>query len=106
MRIGTVREIKPQEFRVGLTPEGVRELVHHGHTLFVESGAGAGIGLLDSAWRDAGAQILPDAAGVFTESELIVKVKEPQQSEIARLKPGQTLFTYLHLAADPAQTRG
>ena len=106
MRIGTVREIKPQEFRVGLTPEGVRELTHHGHTVFVESGAGAGIGLADSAWGEAGAQVLPDAAGVFAESELIVKVKEPQQSEIARLKPGQTLFTYLHLAADRAQAEG
>lgn len=106
MRIGTVREIKTLEFRVGLTPEGVRELTHHGHTVYVESGAGAGIGLADQAWRDAGAQVLPDAAGVFAQSELIVKVKEPQPGEIARLRPGQTLFTYLHLAADRAQTEG
>jgi alanine dehydrogenase len=106
MRIGTVREIKTLEFRVGLTPEGVRDLVHRGHTVFVESGAGAGIGLPDDAWREAGAAVLPDAAGVFAESELIVKVKEPQPVEIARLKPGQTLFTYLHLAADHGLTRG
>ena len=106
MRIGTVKEIKTLEFRVGLTPEGVRELTHHGHAVYVETGAGAGIGLGDQAYRDAGAQILPDAAGVFASSELIVKVKEPQQSEIARLKPGQTLFAYLHLAADRVQTDG
>src|SRR5262245_47428816 len=106
MRIGTVKEIKTLEFRVGLTPEGVKELTHHGHQVFVEAGAGAGIGLSDDAYRAAGAQVLPDAAGVFAESELIVKVKEPQPAEIARLKPGQTLFTYLHLAADPEQARG
>ncbi len=106
MRIGTVREIKTLEFRVGLTPENVRELAHHGHSVFVESGAGGGIGITDEVYRAAGAQILPDAAGVFASAELIVKVKEPQPAEIARLKPGQTIFTYLHLAADPEQTRG
>src|SRR6185437_9114924 len=106
MRVGTVKEIKTLEFRVGLTPEGVRELVQHGHHVTVESGAGAGIGIADNAYRTAGAEILPDAAGVFASAELIVKVKEPQAREIARLKPGQTIFTYLHLAADPEQTRG
>jgi alanine dehydrogenase len=106
MRIGTVREIKNLEFRVGLTPENVTELVAHGHKVFVESGAGAGIGLSDEAYRAAGAQIAPDAAGVFADSDLIVKVKEPQSSEIARLKPRQTIFTYLHLAADPPQAHG
>ncbi|HEY4078304.1 MAG TPA: alanine dehydrogenase [Rhizomicrobium sp.] len=106
MRIGTVREIKTLEFRVGITPEGVAELTAHGHELFVESGAGAGIGLDDAAYRMAGAKVLPDAAEVFTASELIVKVKEPQPVEIAMLRPHQTLFTYLHLAADPEQARG
>jgi alanine dehydrogenase len=106
MRVGTVKEIKTLEFRVGLTPEGVRELVHHGHQVFVESGAGAGIGLGDDAYRDAGATVLPDAAGVFAAADLIVKVKEPQAREIALLKPAHTLFTYLHLAADPSQARG
>jgi alanine dehydrogenase len=106
MRIGTVREIKTLEFRVGITPEGVAELTAHGHQLFVESGAGAGIGLDDATYRAAGAQVLPDAAGVFAASELIVKVKEPQPVEIAMLRPDQTLFTYLHLAADPQQARG
>jgi alanine dehydrogenase len=106
MRIGTVREIKTLEFRVGITPEGVAELTAHGHQLFVESGAGAGIGLDDTAYRTAGAEVLPDAASVFAASEMIVKVKEPQPAEIAMLRSDQTLFTYLHLAADPQQARG
>ena len=86
MRIGTVREIKTLEFRVGLTPEGATELIHHGHQVFVETGAGAGIGLGDDAYRAAGATVLPDARSVFDKSELIVKVKEPQPSEIAMLR--------------------
>ena len=106
MRIGTVREIKTLEFRVGLTPEGAAELIHHGHQVFVETGAGAGIGLGDDAYRAAGATVLPDARSVFDKSELIVKVKEPQPSEIAMLRADHTLFTYLHLAADRRQTLG
>ena len=106
MRIGTVKEIKTLEFRVGLTPEGVRELAAQGHSVVVESGAGAGIGLSDGAYEEAGARVVANAAAVFESSELIVKVKEPQASEIAMLRPDHTLFTYLHLAADPRQTRG
>jgi alanine dehydrogenase len=106
MRIGTVREIKTLEFRVGLTPEGVRELTHRRHAVFVQTGAGAGIGLGDDAYSAAGATVLPDAKAVFDAVDLIVKVKEPQASEIAMLRADQTIFTYLHLAADPEQTRG
>jgi alanine dehydrogenase len=106
MRIGTVREIKTLEFRVGITPEGAAELVHHGHEVFVESGAGLGIGLDDGAYRAAGATVLADAKSVFDRAEIIVKVKEPQAGEIAMLRPDHTLFTYLHLAADRAQTLG
>ena len=106
MRIGTVREIKTLEFRVGITPEGVAELTHHGHEVFVESGAGLGIGLGDVAYKAAGATVLPDAKSVFDKSEMIVKVKEPQPVEIAMLRPDHTLFTYLHLAADRDQTLG
>ncbi|HWM61456.1 MAG TPA: NAD(P)(+) transhydrogenase (Re/Si-specific) subunit alpha, partial [Rhizomicrobium sp.] len=83
MRIGTVKEIKTLEFRVGLTPEGVRELAAQGHSVVVESGAGAGIGLADSAYEEAGARVVASAAAVFENSDLIVKVKEPQPSEIA-----------------------
>ncbi len=106
MRIGTVREIKTLEFRVGLTPEGAAALVRQGHRVFVESGAGAGIDLGDDAYRAAGATVLSDARAVFDESELIVKVKEPQPSEIAMLRPDHTLFAYLHLAADRRQALG
>ncbi|MDB5734329.1 MAG: alanine dehydrogenase [Alphaproteobacteria bacterium] len=106
MRIGTVREIKTLEFRVGITPEGAAELVAHGHQVFVETGAGAGIGLGDDAYASVGATVLPDAKSVFDKSEMIVKVKEPQAVEIAMLRPDHTLFTYLHLAADRDQTLG
>lgn len=106
MRIGTVREIKTLEFRVGITPEGAAELVHHGHEVFVETGAGLGIGLGDEAYKAAGAIVLPGAKSVFDQSELIVKVKEPQPPEIAMLRPDHTLFTYLHLAADREQALG
>ena len=106
MRIGTVREIKTLEFRVGITPEGAAELVGHGHEVFVEAGAGAGIGLGDDAYKAVGATVLPDAKAVFDKSEMIVKVKEPQAVEIAMLRPDHTLFTYLHLAADRDQTVG
>jgi alanine dehydrogenase len=105
MLIGVPREIKPQEFRVGLTPESVAELVHHGHEVLVETKAGAGIGARDEDYQAAGAQIAPDAQTVFARGELIVKVKEPLAAERARLRPGQVLFTYLHLAPDPDQTR-
>ena len=106
MRVGTVKEIKTREFRVGLTPAGAHELAAHGHDVLVESGAGAGIGLTDRDYADAGATVLPTAEAVFEASDLIVKVKEPQAVEIARLRPDQTLFTYLHLAADPEQAKG
>ncbi len=103
MRIGVPSEIKVHEYRVGLMPAAVRELVSDGHQLAVQSGAGNGVGCSDEDYRAAGAQILPDAQAVFAASELIVKVKEPQAAECAMLRPGQVLFTYLHLAADRAQ---
>ena len=106
MRVGVPKEIKTLEFRVGATPGLVQRLVREGHEVFVEAGAGAGIGLADQAYIDVGAQILPDAGAVFEAAEMIVKVKEPQAVEIARLKPRHILFTYLHLAADPDQARG
>ncbi len=106
MRIGTVTEIKPLERRVGLTPAVVATLVAHGHEVFVQSGAGAGVGLSDGDYQTAGAKIAADAEAVFSAAELIVKVKEPQPAEIARLKPHHVLFTYLHLAPDAAQAHG
>jgi alanine dehydrogenase len=105
MRIGVPREIKVHEYRVGLVPAGVRELVSAGHEVLVETGAGSGIGMDDAQYRAAGATIAPKAADVFARSELIVKVKEPQLPECQMLRPGQVLFTYLHLAADPAQAQ-
>jgi len=106
MRIGVPREIKTHEYRVGLVPGSVRELVHHGHAVVVETGAGAGIGFADTAYAAAGAEIASNAAAVFASAEMVVKVKEPQPREIALLRPGQVLFTYLHLAADKAQAEG
>ncbi|HEX3366095.1 alanine dehydrogenase [Phenylobacterium sp.] len=106
MRIGTVTEIKKLERRVGLTPAVVATLVAHGHELFVQSGAGAGVGLSDADYAAAGATIVPDAPDVFNAAELIVKVKEPLAYEIALLKPHHILFTYLHLAPDPVQAKG
>ena len=106
MRIGVPKEIKTHEYRVGLTPAGARELVTHGHQVLVQQGAAAGIGIADDAYRAAGAAIAPDAAAVFAAADMIVKVKEPQPEEIARLREGQVLFTYLHLAADKTQTAG
>ena len=103
MRIGTVREIKNHEYRVGLTPESVRELTAHGHEVLVETGAGLGIGAGDADYRSAGAKIAATAAEVWRDAELLVKVKEPQPDERAQLREGQILFTYLHLAPDPAQ---
>lgn len=105
MLIGVPKEIKSQEYRVGLTPSSIRELVHHGHTALVESTAGGGIGASDSDYEEAGARIAANAAEVFEKAEMIVKVKEPQASERAMLRPDQILFTYLHLAPDPEQTK-
>jgi alanine dehydrogenase len=105
MRIGVPKEIKVHEYRVGLTPAGVRELTGHGHTVTVERTAGLGIGASDDDYVRAGARIAPDAAEVFAEAELVVKVKEPQPVERALLRDGQVLFTYLHLAPDPEQAR-
>ena len=104
MRIGVPREIKIQECRVGLVPAAVRELTAAGHSVLIQSGAGVGVGCSDEDYRGAGATIAADAAAVFNNSELIVKVKEPQLEECARLRRDQILFTYLHLAADRAQT--
>jgi alanine dehydrogenase len=106
MRVGVPKEIKSEENRVGLTPASVRELVHHGHEAVVETHAGDGIGFDDQAYRAAGATIAATADEVFARAQLIVKVKEPQPAEIRRLRPEQVLFTYLHLAPDPAQTKG
>jgi alanine dehydrogenase len=106
MRVGVPKEIKNHEYRVGLTPAAVRELTVRGHEVFVETKAGDSIGLTDELYQKAGAKILTTAAEVFDIAEMIVKVKEPQPVEIARLKKGQTLFTYLHLAPDPEQTKG
>jgi alanine dehydrogenase len=106
MRIGVPREIKVQEYRVGLVPEGVRELTNAGHEVIVESGAGGGIGVTDAHYESVGASIAASAAMVFERAELIVKVKEPQPIECSMLRPGQVLFTYLHLAADAAQAEG
>jgi alanine dehydrogenase len=105
MRTGTVREIKDNEFRVGLTPESARELASHGHEVWVESGAGQGIGASDADYQAAGAVIKASAADVFAGCDMVVKVKEPQAAERKMLRQGQVLFTYLHLAPDPAQTK-
>lgn len=104
MRVGTVKEIKNHEYRVGLTPESVRELAAHGHEVWVETGAGNGIGASDADYEAAGAMIKADAKIVFDGCEMIVKVKEPQAVERAMLRKGQILYTYLHLAPDPEQT--
>lgn len=106
MRVGVPKEIKTHEYRVGLTPGAVREYVKDGHNVAVETNAGAGIGATDEDYRKAGAQIVPTAQEVFATAEMIVKVKEPQPQEWARLRPDQILFTYLHLAPDPEQAKG
>ncbi|OYX92535.1 MAG: alanine dehydrogenase, partial [Novosphingobium sp. 35-62-5] len=104
MRVGTVKEIKNHEYRVGLTPESARELVANGHEVWVETGAGNGIGATDADYEAAGASIKADAKTLFDGCEMIVKVKEPQAVERAMLRKGQILYTYLHLAPDPEQT--
>jgi alanine dehydrogenase len=106
MRVGVPKEIKVHEYRVGLTPASVAELVAAGHEVIVETNAGMGIDFNDKAYTDVGARIAPDADAVFAEADMIVKVKEPQAVEIARLEPRHLLFTYLHLAPDPDQAHG
>lgn len=106
MRVGVPREIKPDEYRVGLPPTAVREYVSHGHEVLVEARAGEGAGYADADYVKAGARIVPDAAAVFAGAQMIVKVKEPQPVEWARLTKDHILFTYLHLAPDPAQADG
>src|SRR5215469_16215454 len=105
MRVGVPKEIKDNEYRVGLMPAAVRELTARGHAVRVERGAGSAIGCGDESYRASGAQIAEDADAVFGWAELVVKVKEPQPAECRRLRAGQVLFTYLHLAADPEQAR-
>ena len=106
MLIGVPKEIKTHEYRVGLVPSSVRELIHNGHQVLVQTGAGAGIGFDDDAYKAAGCEIVATAADVFAKAEMIVKVKEPQPTECKMLRSGQLLFTYLHLAPDPEQTKG
>ncbi|KQT04121.1 alanine dehydrogenase [Rhizobium sp. Leaf386] len=106
MRVGCPKEIKNHEYRVGLTPGSVREYVAHGHDVIIETKAGAGIGAEDDAYRAAGAKIVASAKDVFEKADMIVKVKEPQPAECAQLRDGQLLYTYLHLAPDPEQTKG
>ena len=104
MLVGVPKEVKNHEYRVGLTPAAVKELAENGHQIFVEKDAGQGVGFDNQHYQDAGATILSSAEDVFSRAELIIKVKEPQALERARLKPHHTLFTYLHLAPDEAQT--
>ena len=105
MLIGVPKEIKNHEYRVGLAPASVREAVHHGHQVIVEHNAGVGIGATDAQYEAAGANIIAAAAEIFARADMIVKVKEPLASERKMLRSGQILFTYLHLAPDPAQTK-
>ena len=105
MRIGCPKEIKTHEYRVGLTPESAAELVRAGHSVMIETNAGLGIGASDAQYEAAGATIAPDPAAVFDGADMVIKVKEPLAPERAMLRPGQILYTYLHLAADPAQTQ-
>lgn len=106
MKIGTPKEIKNHEYRVGLVPSSVRELVHHGHEVYIQTQAGESIGYSDEIYKEAGAVILQTAEEIFKIADMIVKVKEPQKSEYALLKKDQILFTYLHLAPDPEQAKG
>ncbi|MGI8803577.1 MAG: alanine dehydrogenase [Solirubrobacteraceae bacterium] len=106
MRVGVLTEIKTDEYRVALTPSGVRELVEHGHEVVVQQGAGEGSAISDLDYGAQGARILGDARAVFAEADMVVKVKEPQPPGVALLREGQTLFTYLHLAPDPELTQG
>ena len=105
MKIGVPKEIKNHEYRVGLTPASVRELTSRGHSVLVQTGAGLSIGLTNEEYVAAGAKLTPDVATIFAQSDMIVKVKEPQPQECVMLRPGQILYTYLHLAPDPEQTK-
>ena len=105
MRIGCPTEIKPQEFRVGMTPIAAQEAVGHGHEVLIQSGAGLGAGFDDAAYQAAGAKIVGTAQEIFAQADMVVKVKEPQAAERKMLREGQVLFTYLHLAPDPEQTK-
>ena len=106
MKVGVPTEIKTDEYRVALTPAGARELVEHGHEVYIQAGAGVGSTIPDREYEAQGAQILPDAKAVFDEAELVLGVKEPQPEEVELLRPRHTLFTYLHLAPDPLLTKG
>ena len=106
MRVGVPTEIKTDEYRVALTPAGVRELADAGHEVVVQTGAGVGSGISDEDYVAQGATMLPDADAVFAQADLIVKVKEPQPVEVARLEPRHTLFTYLHAHRTPSSPRG
>jgi alanine dehydrogenase len=106
MKVGVPTEIKTDEYRVAITPSGVRELSRHGHQVVIQHGAGEGSAISDGEYEAQGARIVRDADAVFAEADMVVKVKEPQAVEIARLREGQILFTYLHLAPDPEQTQG
>ncbi len=104
MLVGVPKEIKDSEYRVGLVPSTVRELTSHGHHVVVETSAGLGAGLTDADYRAVGAEIVPDTDQVYARADLIVKVKEPLAAERKKVRPGQVLFAYLHLAADPELT--
>jgi alanine dehydrogenase len=106
MKVGVPTEIKPDEYRVALTPAGARELAEHDHEVLIQAGAGEGSAIPDSAYEAQGARIVPDAEQIFAEAEMVLKVKEPQPPEVAMLRSGQTLFTYLHLAPAPELTEG
>ena len=106
MKVGVPTEIKTDEYRVAITPAGVREFVEHGHEVLIQKGAGEGSVIPDEEYVDQGARILPDADAVFEEAELVLKVKEPMPEEVEKLRPEQTLFTYLHLAPAPELTKG
>lgn len=106
MIVGVPKEIKPFEYRVGLTPAGANELIRHGHDVLIEHDAGLGIGFTNEMYLNVGAKVISNAAELFDKAEMIVKVKEPQAAEYAMLKPNQVLFTYLHLAADAEQAKG
>jgi alanine dehydrogenase len=105
MLVGVPKEIKSQEARVGLVPGSVREIIRAGSQVIVEKSAGLGIGIEDAAYEAAGAEMVDTADEIFARADLVIKVKEPQPSECRRLREGQILFTYLHLAPDPMQTR-
>jgi alanine dehydrogenase len=105
MKIGVPKEIKNHEYRVGMTPSSVREATAHGHSVMVQTNAGEGIGASDDDYRSMGATVIDEPADIFAAADMIVKVKEPQSDERKMLREGQILFTYLHLAPDPEQTK-